>query len=80
MFLHGRVLVGDAATSLFPPINLQGRAVFDQLVQLYADAGDSPIVTIEADNATVNTIDGGSLTLTGYLLDCTATPCAPIAK
>jgi hypothetical protein len=49
---------------------------FDQLVQLYVDAGDHPQVNVTADQS----VSTGFLTLTGYLLDCTVAPCAKIAK
>ena len=49
---------------------------FDQLVQLYVDAGDGPKVTVDADSP----VRDGFMTLTGYLLDCTAAPCAKIAQ
>jgi hypothetical protein len=49
---------------------------FDQLVQLYVDAGDGPKVNLNADQS----VSTGILTLTGYLLDCTVAPCAKIAQ
>jgi len=52
--------------------------LFDQLVQLYVDAGHRPQVVVEA-NANIPVLNG-FLTLTGYLLDCTVAPCATIAQ
>jgi hypothetical protein len=64
----------EGFSSFLPPI-FANSIRFDQPVQLYVDAGNSPKVVVSANSA-VNT---GSATLTGYLLDCTAAPCAAIA-
>jgi hypothetical protein len=73
------VTVSDGGvTSFFVPFSQQSVA-FDQIVQLYVDAGDSALVTVAADNETDFPLEG-ILTLTGYLLDCKAAPCAAIAK
>ena len=69
---------GDGTTGFFAQFSLQSTA-FDQPILLYVDAGDSPFVVVEADNGTDPALSGGSLTLTGYLLDCNAAPCTPIA-
>jgi len=51
---------------------------FDQATKLYFDTTTlSPLVSL-AFLGTAN-LQGGSVTLTGYLLDCAAAPCAPIA-
>ena len=65
----------EGFSSFLPPI-FGNSTRFDQPVQLYVDAGNSPGVNVTA-NSNVNT---GNLTLTGYLLDCTAAPCAKIAQ
>jgi hypothetical protein len=64
----------EGFSSFLPPI-FANSTRFDQPIQLYVDAGNSPGVNVTA-NGVVNT---GSVTLTGYLLDCTAAPCATIA-
>jgi hypothetical protein len=70
---------GTSATSFF--VAFSGRAIaFDQLVQFYGDAGDKPAVSVVADEGNSPAEDAGSLTLTGYLLDCKAAPCAAIAE
>jgi hypothetical protein len=74
-----RAFGGGGASSFFAPFSLPSTA-FDQPVLLYFDAGDNPSVTVEADNTTVPTREGGFLVLTGYLLDCNAAPCAAIAQ
>jgi hypothetical protein len=61
--------------STFLPPSFQNATRFDQLVQLYVDAGNGPRVSLDADAP----VYGGAVTLTGYLLDCTAAPCATIA-
>jgi len=77
---HVQVLVsggGEAASNFLAPFS-QSLSGFDQLIQLYADAGEAPVVQVVAD-AGVTQVSSGFLTLTGYLLDCTAAPCATIA-
>jgi|GEM_PF-3574193 len=69
---------GQIAASFFAPFILTS-VKFDQPVQLYVDAGEVPTVVVEGDNGLVPAVRG-SLILTGYLLDCTAAPCAPIAQ
>jgi len=68
---------GQAASNFLAPFS-QTLAGFDQLVQLYVDAGETPAVQIVADLG-LTQVSSGFLTLTGYLLDCTAAPCATIA-
>jgi hypothetical protein len=65
--------------SAFAPTFTRNLANFDQLVQLYVDGGDAAQVTVNPVSANAQALSG-FLTLTGYLLDCTATPCAKIAK
>jgi hypothetical protein len=65
--------------SFFAPFALETTA-FDQPVLLYVDAGDRPHIVVEADNNTDPATAGGTLTLTGYLLDCNAAPCAATAQ
>jgi hypothetical protein len=56
-------------------LQVQGiRAKFDQLVLAYFDAGQSPLVAAGGDASEAD------FTLTGYMLDCTVAPCAPIAQ
>ena len=69
---------GGQASSYFLAQFSKSHAGFDQLVQLYVDAGEAPAVQIVAD-AGLTQVSSGFLTLTGYLLDCTAAPCAAIA-
>ena len=66
------------ASSFFVPFS-KTLARFDQPIQLYVDAGEAPIVVVLADLGITPT-DHGFVTLTGYLLDCAAAPCAKIAK
>jgi hypothetical protein len=68
----------DGASEFFVPFS-NTVARFDQPVQLYVDAESAPIVVVVADFG-VTRASGGAMTLTGYLLDCTATPCAKIAR
>jgi hypothetical protein len=52
-------------------------SMFDQEVQVYFDGGATPIVRAVITGQTFNGTP--EFTLSGYLLDCTAAPCAPIA-
>jgi hypothetical protein len=53
---------------------------FDQPVLHYFGEGDVPGGEIDLiGNSTANTFSDVIVTLTGYLLDCTEIPCAPIA-
>jgi len=52
---------------------------FDQPVQLYVNAGAAPQVIVLADSGFTR-VSFGEITLIGYLLDCTAAPCAQIAQ
>jgi hypothetical protein len=67
---------GGSAFSATVTRNIAG---FDQLVQLYVDGGDAAQVTVDPLSANAKALSG-FLTLTGYLLDCNANSCAPIAK
>ena len=50
---------------------------FDQPVLVYYDAGQQPFAELQAVGATVT---AATITLTGYMLDCTIAPCAAIAQ
>lgn len=68
-------------TSLFTfgSVSRVGEFPFDQPVLVYFDAGQTPAVQVltAVSNSIINY--NGGITLTGYLLDCTANPCQPIA-
>jgi hypothetical protein len=56
-------------------------AEFDQLVQLYIDQGQTVLVNAGAGGISTFLANGGqTVTITGYLVNCTAAPCAPIAN
>jgi hypothetical protein len=65
--------------SAFSPTFTRNITSFDQLVQLYVDGGEAAEVTVNPLSANAQAASG-FLTLTGYLLDCAASPCAKIAK
>ena len=69
---------GQGSSNFLAPFS-QGTTYFDQLVQQYGDAGNIPNVQIVADRG-LTSVYYGFVTLTGYLLDCTVAPCAPIAR
>ena len=56
-------------------------SAFDQPVLLYVDAGVAPfaLAGLGSSNFTNTGVGSQIMTLTGYLLDCTASPCAQIA-
>jgi hypothetical protein len=68
----------EGFSAFLPPIS-RNFTQFDQLVQLYVDAGDGPEVQFEGDAGQTG-VSNGFMTLTGYLLDCTVAPCAKIAQ
>ena len=70
------LVISPEGFSAFQPPFTKNITQFDQLVQLYVDAGNTPQVTVAAADALAAF---GELALTGYLLDCTAAPCARIA-
>jgi len=65
-------------SSFIGPPSLLGETLFDQRVLYYIDAGSTPTLNILVDARLDQTIQQEA-TLFGYLLDCTASPCAPIA-
>ena len=73
------VVFATGGGSAFSATFTRNIASFDQLVQLYVDGGDAAQVTVNPLSANAQALSG-FLTLTGYLLDCTAAPCAKIAK
>lgn len=66
----------EGSSNFLAPFSLN-LTLFDQLVQLYADGGATPNVQFVADGGLP--VSSGSVTLMGYLLDCTAAQCATIA-
>jgi hypothetical protein len=71
------VSIGTAISFFFAPISGVGSS-FTQPVLVYIDAGQVPTVGVSAGSTTFfgETI----ISLTGYLLDCKTSPCAPIAQ
>ena len=77
--LNGR---GLSLTTFFPTVNFGVLAALDQPVLAYYDPGDSIAVEVFVVSGTFPNPPGSLteiMTLTGYELDCTAAPCAPIA-
>ena len=66
------------ATFTAPP-SAFGVNSFSTPVLYYFDAGQTPVVNAITSPATQFTT-GQSLRLTGYLVDCAAAPCSPIAQ
>jgi hypothetical protein len=65
----------------------RGSSLFDQPVLAYVDPADIPSTTPGVGYFVDVVVRGGTfggvvqrVTVTGYLLDCTASPCAPIAQ
>jgi hypothetical protein len=67
---------GFTPSSFFAP-SLGTATAFDQPVLVYYDAGQQPTVLISGPTFPANF--GDDITMTGYLLDCSAAPCAAIA-
>jgi hypothetical protein len=72
-------LVGRQFYQFFPPV-LGGETVFDQSVLVYFDGGTAFEVNVEDLSGAFVGSGSQIMTVTGYLLDCTAAPCAPIAQ
>jgi hypothetical protein len=68
----------NAALSAFNVPGGEANVLFDQAVLQYFDPGSVPVLTVEGRVA-FNPNAAQIATLTGYLLDCNAAPCAPIA-
>lgn len=55
-------------------------ASFTQPFHAYFDSGQTPVVSVQARNGTFPNDNSTEVaTLKGYLIDCSAAPCAPIA-
>jgi hypothetical protein len=74
----GLAVLGFVPTSLFFTPTLGGLNNFDQPVLVYFDGGQQPSVT--AFGPTFVGSSSEIMTLTGYLIDCSAAPCAAIAQ
>jgi hypothetical protein len=70
------VAVGDTTVSNFLPSFFSKGYLFDQPVLFYADSGQAVKVEFSTDNKFSGL---GTITLTGYELDCTVAACAQIA-
>jgi hypothetical protein len=55
-------------------------SAFDQPVLVYLDAGTAPSVFLGSQHSGTLTVNLGTVALTGYVVDCTTSPCAPIAQ
>jgi hypothetical protein len=64
-----------AKAAFFGPLIGINVTIFNEPVLVYFDAGATPTVSIH----TGVTINDFAVTLAGYLLDCTASQCTPIA-
>jgi len=74
---------GNNFSAFFVPTNVTGSGsigLFDQAVLDYLDAGDFAIVEVDAFGSAVFATGTQDVILTGYLLDCSAAPCAAIAQ
>jgi len=68
-----------ATVSFLPPSAVDGQSMFTQPVLLFFDAGQIPVASIFVNGASFDDTQH-SVTLTGYMLDCTVNLCAPIAN
>jgi hypothetical protein len=80
-----QVLVTNSASSISfftqgwvsPGFNY-GLTSFDQPVLYYTDSGDYVTIYVDVAGFLGTFANAETMTLSGYLLDCTASPCAPI--
>ena len=83
---------GEGLPAFFAPF-VDNVSLFDQQVLHYVDGGNSPVVKVSLSVSASTgsgagagkvqaafTSDPQRVTLTGYLLDCAASPCATIAR
>jgi hypothetical protein len=85
---HVRVILelnqaGATFVSFLAPVEkglgTEAASAFDQSVLYYVDAGKQPAVAVLLNGGTLEFENQQAMTLTGYLIDCTASLCAPIA-
>jgi hypothetical protein len=70
---------GGFLLSFVVPLQAGGTAAaFDQPILVYFDAGIQPSAGLSSLTAPM--LGGGTISLSGYLVDCTLGPCAPIAQ
>jgi hypothetical protein len=68
---------GVPRSQFFPPLNpALNFTIFDQPVNFYVDQNQSVTVTVAANTDIMDT----NISVTGYLLDCNAAPCAAVAS
>jgi hypothetical protein len=70
---------GNLITTFNAPSNAAFVSVFDTAVVAYIDAGEIPSTTVYATGASAGYTGNQFAYLTGYMLDCSAAPCSPIA-
>jgi hypothetical protein len=68
-----------AIIQFISPATPGGFGAFDVPVQVYYDAGSAPVVEAFLFGSQLFTGQEAFATLTGYMLDCSAAPCAAIA-
>ena len=73
----GPIAVSSLASLFFPPPPQGGYVLFDQPVLIYWDAGTTPYVQT---NSVTGFLSNSIIVMTGYMLDCSVAPCAPIAQ
>jgi hypothetical protein len=65
-------------STVFPAPVLGGGSEFDQPVLFFIDGGAHPVVDVFVRGQGAFSVNGQTMTMTGYLLDCTVNSCAPI--
>jgi hypothetical protein len=65
----------EGGASFLAPPSFRRNGLFDQPVLQYFDGGSIPVLFASPDA----TIQFGTATISGYLLNCATTPCQPIA-
>jgi hypothetical protein len=66
-------------STFFAPLNSSGVSVFDQPVRFYVDQSQFFTITVIVQSAQFNNVTQ-QMTVTGYLIDCLAGPCAAITQ
>lgn len=75
---HGGSGFQNGIVAFLAPSAVDGQSLFSQPALLYIDAGEIPVISFFVNGATLDATTQ-TVTLTGYMLDCTVNQCASVA-
>jgi hypothetical protein len=76
---HGGAGFTNGIAAFLAPSAIDGSSLFSQPTLLYISEGEIPVVSIFVNGATIDQTTQ-TVTLSGYMLDCSAISCAPVAQ